>query len=125
MRFISQFLIVAIVLLAGCSSTPPPDVKQSSLTSGMVKKTIEKGKTSQADILEVFGAPDMVTHRDGIEIWTYDKTRYDVTSTSGYLTVILAGTSSSQRTSSSTSTMLILYFKNDIVQDYRLNSVKF
>jgi len=92
----------------------------------MAKKTIVKGTTTQAEVTEVFGPPDLVTHRDGIEIWTYDKIRYDVQSSGGYLTILIAGASSSRTTSSSVSTMLIVYFdSHDVVTDYRLSTVKF
>ena len=85
-----------------------------------------KGETKQLDIMEIFGPPDMVTHKDNIQVWTYDKTRYDLESSGGYLNVLVAGVSSQRSTSSSTSTMLIIYFdKNDTVQDYRMNVTRF
>ena len=120
-------LCAGTMLLSGCQSAPPPPpASESNLTAGMAKRTITKGTTTQAEVIEVFGPPDLVTHRDDMQIWTYDKVRYDVQSSSGYFTVLIAGTSSGRTTSSSTSTMLILYFdKNDVVQDYRMSVTRF
>jgi len=96
---------------------------ESNLTAGMAKTTINKGTTTQAEILEVFGPPDLVTHRDGIQIWTYDKIAYDYETTSGTVSLFRSGIRSR---SSSITTMMILYFdKNDIVQDYRMSIVRF
>mgnify|MGYP000594086209 CR=1 FL=1 len=130
MRHIASLVIAGLLGFApiGCQSPSGGDVaaRPSNLTPGMAKKTITNGRTSQAEVTEVFGPPDLVTHRDGIQIWTYDKIRYDVQASSGYFNVLIAGTGSSRTTSSSTSTMLIVYFDaNDIVTDYRLSTIRF
>jgi outer membrane protein assembly factor BamE (lipoprotein component of BamABCDE complex) len=118
---------VAVLALAGCQSPrADSDAQRSNLTAGMVKAKIEKGATTQTEVLEVFGPPDLVTHKDGVDVWTYDKTSYDLESHNSYFTVLVAGASSRQARSSSTSTMLILYFdERDVVSDYRLSAVKF
>jgi hypothetical protein len=121
-------LVVASLLLLTSCSTPPPvaDEQPSHLTPGGVKRTIVKGETDQATCLEIFGPPDLVTHRDDLQIWTYDKTNYDYEKKSSYFTVILYGIGGDRIRSSSKSTMLILYFDDqDVVQDYRLSSVTF
>jgi len=115
---------VALLLLGGCAGQTPAD--ESNLTAGMAKATITEGETTQARVLEVFGPPDLVTHRDDIQIWTYDKISYDVQSRQGYITVLFAGQQRQRTRSSSRSTMLILYFdENDIVQDYRMSVTRF
>jgi hypothetical protein len=119
-------LVAASVALGGCSTPDAVETRPSALTPGSVKRTIVKGETSQAECLEVFGPPDLVTHRDGMQIWTYDKTSYDYEKGGSYFTVILYGISGDHVRSSSKSTMLILYFDDaDVVQDYRLSAVKF
>ncbi|MHC4210402.1 MAG: hypothetical protein ACYSWT_11880 [Planctomycetota bacterium] len=119
-------LAAASMAIGGCSTPDTVEMQQSALTPGTVKRTIVKGETSQAECLEVFGPPDLVTHRDGMQIWTYDKTSYDYEKGGSYFTVILYGVSGDRVRSSSKSTMLILYFDDaDIVQDYRLSAVKF
>jgi hypothetical protein len=116
-----------IVAGIGCTNRPPDvGVEQSKLTPGMTKRTITKGVTTQAEIMETFGPPELVTQRDGKEIWTYDKLRQEIQSSSGYFTVLIAGTSQRNVQSSSTSTMLIVYFDaQDRVEEYRLNTVRF
>ena len=52
--------------------------KASTLTPGMVAKSIQKGKTTQAEIMETFGPPDMVTRSGSGEIWGYDKVSREV-----------------------------------------------
>lgn len=115
--------VIASIVLAGCASQQVDrSPTESNLTAGMAKATIKKGQTTQADVIEVFGPPDLVTHRDNLQIWTYDKVRYDVRSDGGTLIFY----SASSLKSSSTSTMLIIYFdEQDIVQDYRMNVTRF
>src|SRR5262245_47915750 len=112
----------AMLCALGCSNTQRTDdsAERSALTPGMVKLKIVKGETTQTQILETFGPPDLVTHKDDLETWTYDKTNYDYEKRSDYLTVILAGAGGDRVRSSSRSTMLIVYFdKSDHVSDYR------
>lgn len=119
-------MVAGVLALPGCQTSSSEEASKSSLTPGVVKLKITKGSTRQADILEVFGPPDMVTHKDDQQIWTYDKTSYDYEKQSGYLTVLLAGTGGDRVRSSSRSTILIIYFdSHDTVIDYRLNSTKF
>jgi outer membrane protein assembly factor BamE (lipoprotein component of BamABCDE complex) len=121
--------VLAAVLICVSSGCQPADDRverpttQSNLTPGMAKSTIVKGSTKQAEIIEVFGPPDLVTHRDDMQVWTYDKIAYDVEETGGTVTIFREGR---RRRSSSTSTMLIIYFDDsDTVQDYRMNTIKF
>jgi hypothetical protein len=126
----SRFACLAYIAMcvSGCASnqSASDDAQRSNLTPGMVKMKIVKGQTTQAEITEVFGPPDLVTHKDDMDIWTYDKTSYDYEKRSDYLTVILAGTGGDRVRSSSRSTMLIVYFdKADRVLDYRLSAIKY
>lgn len=122
--FIAACVSTPLVLLGCASQYPAAD--ESNLTAGMAKGTITKGETTQAEVMEVFGPPDLVTHRDDLQIWTYDKISYNVESRRGYLNVLIAGQTRARSRSSSTSTMLILYFDDqDIVQDYRLSVTRF
>lgn len=118
---------IGIATVPGCASPSPTEpARTSNVTAGMAKKTIIKGQITQADVMEVFGPPDMLTHRDGLQIWTYGKVRHDLETSGGCLTVLLAGAGGSRTRSTSTATMLILYFdRNDVVQDYRLNITRF
>lgn len=126
-----SILVILVILWAiiesGCAkSNTSPLPTESNLTAGMAKKTIVKGQTTQAEVMEIFGPPDLVTHKDDLQIWTYDKVRYDFESSGRYLTVLIAGMNRQRSRSASTSTMLIIYFdSNDIVRDYRMQVTRF
>src|SRR4051812_15970306 len=128
-RTTASLLLLGLVLFPGCNQAPREDgvaTTRSGLTPGNVKLNIVKGQTTQAQVQEAFGPPDLVTHRDNQEIWTYDKTSYDYEKRSDYLTVIFAGAGGDRVRSSSRSTMLIVYFDSrDIVTDYRLSAIKY
>lgn len=88
--------------VAGCTVQPPPlprqelprqelprqelprpeiQPKASALTPGMVVKHIQKEKTTQSEILEIFGPPDMITKSGPGEMWGYDKVSREVAET--------------------------------------------
>lgn len=117
------------VLVSGCASsygTKQGAAKESALTAGMTKKFIYPNKTTQTEILEIFGPPDLVTRKEGKEVWTYDKISQDVSSSGGFVTILIAGYSKSSGHSRNTSTMLIIYFdKSEVVEDYKLSVSKF
>jgi len=69
-----KILLVGLLsfFIMGCASVQP--AQKSNLTVGMVNKTIVKGQTTQNDILQTFGAPNIITkNKSGKEVWTYDK----------------------------------------------------
>lgn len=108
----------------GCIRQEPP--RPSAVTPGMAKKHITPGRTGQAEVLEIFGPPNIVTHKAGREVWTYDKVSHEVVNSGGFLTILLAGYARDRSTGSSRSTMLIIYFdKNDVVTDYALHATQF
>ena len=120
------YCLALVVLLAGGCHSPQPQEPRSPVTAGMVKMKVVKGETTQTEVLEIFGPPDLLTYQDGAEVWTYDKTTYEIESKSGYFTVLLAGGSSSKARSASVSSMVIIYFdENEVVRDYRISIVKY
>jgi len=122
-------LTAASALLGACQNQQKQDdipTKQAALTPGGVKLNLVKDQTSQAEVQEAFGPPDLVTHKDGQQIWTYDKTNFDWEKRSDYATLILIGQGGDRVRSSSRSTLLIVYFNDkDIVTDYRLSAIKY
>jgi hypothetical protein len=93
----------ALALLAACVSTQPaqqpvappqtpqaqavsaPNAQPSALSYGTVTATVQKGKTTQADLLQMFGGPNIsTTDSDGVETWVYERsvTQTDVASNS-------------------------------------------
>jgi outer membrane protein assembly factor BamE (lipoprotein component of BamABCDE complex) len=129
MRLSMLGLLVVCAALPGCQSQPkeePTPAQKSSLSPGGVKLTLTKGQTTQAQVQEAFGTPDLVTNANGQEIWTYDKTTYEYDRRSDYATLIFIGQSGDRVRSSSKSTLLIVYFNDkDIVTDYRLSAIKY
>ena len=122
-------IALGLFVLGGCASQEHDDgtpAQKSALTPGGVKLTLTKGKTTQAEVQEAFGVPDLVTHKDDQEIWTYDKTTYEYDRRSDYATAIFIGQSGDKVRSSSKSTLLIVYFDSkDVVTDYRLSAIKY
>lgn len=128
-NYMTFAVLAGLVLVSGCASsygTKQGDAKESALTAGMTKKFIYPGKTNQTEVLEVFGPPDLVTRKEGKEVWTYDKISQDVSTSGGFITIFIAGYSKGSSHSRNTSTMLIIYFdKNEVVDDYKLSVSKF
>lgn len=126
---INKALFLICILFISCvpsNQTSQKIAKESALTPGMAKAYIQPGKTSQTEVLEIFGPPDLVTHKYGKDVWTYDKISYEVSTQGGYLTVLLAGISGGGSSTSNKSVMLIIYFdENDVVMDYKLSAAKF
>ena len=65
----------------------------NTLTHGMVQMTLRVGFTTQADVLENFGAPNVTTiDGDGREVWVYDRfATVSATKDSGFSIGILGG----------------------------------
>lgn len=114
------YYVVASLLVfssVGCVQAPPiqPDSK-NPLTSGQVSLTLKKNQTTQTEVIEVFGAPNLVTSSsNGDESWTYQKhaTISTASSTTAYATIFLFGGSSrsSGLEQSSRTMTLIIKFK--------------
>ncbi|BDT78100.1 hypothetical protein PKF023_19030 [Polynucleobacter yangtzensis] len=79
--------------------------------------TLKKNVTTQAEVVETFGAPNLVTQNaEGEDVWTYQRnaTVANAASNSSYATIILlGGTSKSSGFEQSSRTMtLIIKFKD-------------
>jgi hypothetical protein len=111
------FVLLPSLLLVGCMGTLPmgEPMSKSNLTSGQVSMTLKKNITTQAEVVETFGAPNLVTQNaDGEEVWTYQRnaTVANATSNSSYATIILLGGSSKSsgfEQSSRTMTLIIKF----------------
>lgn len=114
--------LITIVIFAtfGVSACVTPNttgetISKSTLTSGQVSLTLKKNQTTQTEVVETFGAPNLVTQNaDGEEIWTYQKhaTVANANSSSSYATIILLGgqsRSSGFEQSSRTMTLVIKF----------------
>ncbi|ABD27266.1 hypothetical protein Saro_2830 [Novosphingobium aromaticivorans DSM 12444] len=115
----------------------------NTLTHGMVQMTVRVGVTTQAEILETFGGPN-ITSIDGTgqEMWVYDRqATVSTDSSSGFSIGMLLGAgggsvgggaglgfgkkkSKSEQTSRSM-TLIIKFDKNRVVSDFRSRSSSF
>ena len=143
-------LVLLPLALAGCRTSPPalPGAgRNSNLTPGMVQHAVKVGQTNQTEVLEAFGAPNIITRdKGGQEVWTYDvqSTAHTsaTTSKSGNMgaaaggvagTVPIVGslggsgkrTTSTGMVSSSTFTLIIKFDESQTVADYKMQSTTF
>ena len=137
------------VVLAGCLSVMSPAAAKESadssntLTQGMVQMTLRVGTTTQTEVLEAFGAPNLTTlDATGQEVWVYDR-QATVTSSgsSGFSIGMLLGaagsgvggggglgfgSSKSKSTQTQRSMTLIIKFGSDKrVTDFKSRSSSF
>ena len=126
---------VAVLLgvsLTGCINPPQPiTARNSELTQGNVQHHVQVGRTTKAEILESFGAPNITT-RDGSgrEVWTYQRSGQasQSGSRSGYWTILFAGQSGGNSGFESSSRMITLIIKlgaDDVVSDFRSRASHF
>jgi outer membrane protein assembly factor BamE (lipoprotein component of BamABCDE complex) len=130
----------AVLVLGACAPVPikPVTTRNSELTHGNVQLNLKLGETSQTEVLEVFGAPN-ITSIDGTgqEVWTYQRsaTVSQSTSSKGFWTVLLTGEAGllggqSQEASGleqtqRTMTLIIKFDDKKHVSDFRSRSSEF
>lgn len=131
----TTLVLVAAFTLAGCASNPASTTENtapnSPFTHGNVQLTLKNGVTTQADVLEKFGAPNIATvDSSGNEVWTYQKnaTVSKSNESSAYGTVVLFGGSSSSsgfEQSSRTMTMILKFDESKKVIDFKSMTTSF
>jgi hypothetical protein len=122
LRVLVLFSVVAGLALAGCTSKVQKNMpaRDSNLTAGVVKREIIKGETTQAEILEMFGSPNLVTmNRDEDEVWNYNRMSYETTTgADGGFAIFWSGTSAVSSTTTKNFDLIIIFDDNDVVKDY-------
>lgn len=118
-------IVFIMLVVGGCASVQPS--QKGNLTPGMAKTKIIKEQTTQTEVLEVFGAPNIVTkNKTGNEVWTYDKMSVETGTSDVYGTIIVAGgTGNRTSTSTRTFTLMIEFDDRGIVKDYSYRSSAF
>lgn len=124
---------LAAMAAAGCVTAA-----RSNLTAGSAKRHLKPGITHQAEVVQVFGPPNIVTFRDGGEMWVYDKvsshqanTAFGIGGMGGGIATAgagggLIGFGASGSSRSETTVMLIVYYdRNDVVSDFKFTQTKF
>ncbi|MCX5679789.1 MAG: hypothetical protein NTZ95_03940 [Candidatus Omnitrophica bacterium] len=126
MKKLVVLIIIALFMLQGHANAAE-SVQKSNLTAGMAKSKIIKGQTTQTQILEIFGSPNIITkNKSGNEVWTYDKVSVDKSATEGYGNILVAGIAKENYSSSArTFTMMIEFDDNEVVKDYSYRSAAF
>jgi hypothetical protein len=90
-HFTRAILVVVSAFMAGCMSMPnvdqpssaaqaspamkaEPPAQASGLSYGMVTSQVQKNKTTQLELIQLFGGPDISsTDADGAEVWIYER----------------------------------------------------
>ena len=86
--------IAAAVFAALCLSVPAQSKDSANtLTHGMAQMTLRVGATTQMDVLETFGGPNVSTlDGEGREVWIYDRfATVSMTKDSGFSIGMLVG----------------------------------
>lgn len=125
LRTLAGALIVAAVFAGWSLSAYADEPVNSQLTHGNVQMNLQVGETTQAQVLEAFGAPNITTiDGSGNEVWTYERhatvTRSE--KKKGYASIIILGGSktNTQFEQSSRSMILIIKFdENNVVSDFK------
>ena len=142
-------LVAAAAALAVLSATPAlarkkPDEASdpNMLTQGMVQMTLRVGTTTQAEIIEIFGAPNITTmDASGSQMWVFDRHATVTTDSSGGFSIgLLAGggsdvgvggglgfgkRKSKSTTSTRTMTLVIKFDARGVVSDFKSRSSSF
>ncbi|KQN14120.1 MULTISPECIES: hypothetical protein [unclassified Sphingomonas] len=140
-------MIRAIILAAAFAATVPAGAlakdDPNTLTHGMVQMNLKVGTTTQAQIIEAFGGPNITTiDGSGQEMWVYDRhatVSYD--KTSGFSIGLFGGGGggggvglgglgfSNKKSRSSQSsramTLVIKFDANKVVSDFQSRSSSF
>jgi outer membrane protein assembly factor BamE (lipoprotein component of BamABCDE complex) len=131
MKRIMLLPLLATLAACGADVPGPVDQRNSALTQGNVQLNLAVGQTTKADVLEVFGAPNITT-RDaaGSEVWSYQRhaTVAQSSSNSDYWTILLTGGSRSAAgfaQSNRTMTLIIKFNSKDVVSDFRSRTSDF
>lgn len=129
----SIFAVMAALSISACTANGPGPVDQrnSALTQGNVQMNMKVGETTKANVLEVFGAPNITTRdASGSEVWSYQRHARvsQSSSSSNFWTILLVGGGSSAAgfsESSRTMTLIIKFDDNDVVSDFRSRTSDF
>ena len=133
--------------LAQSVAAPPAQSGASALSYGSVTATVVKGKTTQIELLQMFGGPNIsTTDGDGVETWMYERsvTQTDVVSKSsnwqaaanlgvsfGHVQAGVSGGGGSSGAGASTAstfrslTVIVKFNANKTVKDYAVRASQF
>jgi len=112
------FAFIALFVIVSCKSMDT--TQKSNLTPGVVNTKIQKGVTSQAEIMRLIGAPNIITkNKEGEEVWNYSRQSFDAESGGfGGGLIFFGGAKAFSSSASKTFDLTITFDKNHVVKDY-------
>jgi outer membrane protein assembly factor BamE (lipoprotein component of BamABCDE complex) len=122
---------VCVLIAACCFGSASSAQTSDSLTHGAVQMSVKVGETTQDQVLETFGAPN-ITSIDGTgqEVWVFE--RHSTVSSSsaqgGYGTLGIVGGAKSknqEQISTRQTTLIIKFDGRKIVSDFKSRSSSF
>lgn len=127
MRVYPFLLLLAI--MAGCQP-PESNINHGNLTLGSVQTKITNGTTQKSEILQWFGAPNIVTRDKDGEVWNYTRqgtaSELRTSSVGAWFLIGYGGTSTGFARSGSYSFDLLIRFNNaDVVTDHKVLQTAF
>ena len=133
--------------LSQAVAAPPAQSGASALSYGAVTATVAKGKTTQLELIQMFGGPNIsTTDGDGVETWVYERSvsQTDVASKSnnwqaaanlglsfGHVQAGVsggggsAGSAASSASSFRSLTVIVKFNTNKTVKDYSVRASQF
>lgn len=138
-----KIFLAGLVLFSAPALADVPASSPNMLTNGMVQMTVRVGTTTQAEVLETFGAPNITTiDGAGQEMWVYDRqATVSSDSSSGFSIGMLIGAGgggvggggglgfgkrkAKSETSSRTMTLILKFDNRKVVTDFRSRSSSF
>jgi len=134
-RFLGAVATLSMIAFgSGCvtiSSEGDESTRNSMLTAGVAKAKIIKGQTTQAEILSLFGAPNIITKdKQNDEVWNYNRMSFSsVVDKDSYATFFfLSGFGGSRAVSTATTKsfdLIVTFDENDVVKSYSIISASF
>ncbi len=135
MHIFNYMFLLLFIVISGCAVTTgiqdQEQIKNSPFTHGNVQLNLKKGITTQAEVLNVFGAPNVAAYdAEGSEVWTYQKNA-TVTKSSeseAYGTLVVLGgktTHTGFEQSSRTMTLIIKFDSTKKIADFKSMTTSF
>ncbi len=129
-RYIMKFthlLVLSFFLLSCVSQVRKENPNSNRLTYGNVKTKIIKGTTTQAEILQDFGSPNLVTkNKDNDEVWNYNKMSFErIEGTDTGTAIFWSGSKAVSISTTKSFDLIIIFNENDVVKNYSVIQASF
>ena len=111
------FITTILIFTYGCNTASTEYDRNSGITHGTFQLNLRNGVTTQTEVLEKFGSPNITTTDGEMEVWTYQKHGTTSKSSGAGGSLILIGGSTSGFSQNSRSMTLIIKFNKDKIVD--------